>query len=191
MAMSCSAEKHKGHLVHIRPFWRAIIFITLAVALGLAVIDARISNFASYLSDAPETCINCHVMNDAYATWQRGSHAHVAICNDCHVPHSNVAAKYAFKARDGFKHSYVFTLRQESQVLRLSRPALGVVQSNCIRCHTHQLQMVRLAGVSERKCWDCHDNIHGPVRSLSASPHVRHPQLPYAGLFWMRQGVHP
>jgi cytochrome c nitrite reductase small subunit len=90
------------------------------VALGMALVLARIANATSYLSDDPQACINCHVMTDAYASWQRGSHGWVAVCVDCHVPHSNLVAKYAFKGRDGMRHSYVFTMRSEPQVLELS-----------------------------------------------------------------------
>ncbi len=148
----------------------------------MAILIARISNATSYLSDAPETCLNCHVMNNAYATWRHGSHAGVATCNDCHVPHDNPVAKMAFKAQDGMRHSYVFTLRKEPQVLRLSDGAVPVVHNNCIRCHENRLSMVSIPGTAERKCWDCHNNIHGRVRSLSTSPHAQRPDLPPAGL---------
>ncbi|MBN2377885.1 MAG: cytochrome c nitrite reductase small subunit [Sedimentisphaerales bacterium] len=164
------------------------IYMMVGGVLGLALITARLGNAASYLSNEPQTCMNCHVMTDAYATWQRGSHGKVAVCNDCHIPHSNIVAKTAFKARDGMKHSYVFTMRQEPQVLELSAGAKPVVRENCLRCHSDQFAMVRLADSSERNCWDCHDNIHGSVRSLSASPHVLRPQLPGAGLKFMQKG---
>ena len=165
---------------------RILIFVLAGIAIGLAIVTARISNATSYLSDAPETCMNCHVMTDAYATWQRGSHGRVAVCNDCHVPHSNPIAKAVFKGADGMRHATVFTLRKEPQVLRLSAGAVPVVQANCLRCHASQFVMVRLAAHSERKCWDCHNNIHGSVHSLSASPHVLRPRLPDAGLDWMK-----
>jgi cytochrome c nitrite reductase small subunit len=158
------------------------VYSLVGVAVGLALVLVRIANGASYLSDEPQACINCHVMTDAYASWQRGSHGRVAVCVDCHVPHENVFAKYAYKAQDGLKHSYVFTMRQEPQVLELSAGAVPVVQANCVRCHSHQVMMVRLAGTSERRCWECHQNIHGEVRSLSASPAALRPGLPAAGL---------
>ena len=158
----------------------------LGVLTGGAMVVARIANATSYLSDAPETCLNCHVMTNAYATWQRGSHARAAACNDCHVPHDNVIAKTAFKATDGLRHSYVFTMRAEPQVLRLSDRAVRVVQANCLRCHADQLTMIRRAGSDERRCWSCHNNVHGQVRSLSSSPHVRRPKLPPAGLRWLK-----
>ena len=167
--------------------WRIATFGGLAVALGMAIVVARISNAASYLTDAPETCMNCHVMTDAYASWQRGSHGHVAVCIDCHVPHSNPVAKNAFKAQDGLRHSWVYLTRQEPQVFRLSKGAVPVVQGNCLRCHADQIAMVRLAASSERPCWDCHSNIHGEARSLSASSQTLRPQLPATGLPWMKR----
>jgi len=171
--------------------WQIAVYVSAGICIGMAVLLARITNAASYLSDAPRTCINCHVMTDAYATWQRGSHGRVAICTDCHVPHNNSVAKYAFKATDGLKHSYVFTLRKEPQVLQLSKRAVPVVQTNCLRCHSDQIAMIRLAESSERKCWSCHNNIHGSIRSLSSSPRVLRPRLPDAGLKRIIKGVKP
>lgn len=155
--------------------------------MGAAAIVTHISRAPSYLSDDPSACINCHVMNNAYATWLRGSHGRVAKCTDCHLPHDNPVHKFAFKGMDGLRHSWVFTLRREPQVLHPSRRAIPVMQENCLRCHAQQFQMVRLAGVSERRCWDCHKNIHGPVISLSASPDARRPALPSAGLEWFKR----
>ena len=48
--------------------WRVAALAALGVAAGMAVWVARIANATSYLSDSPETCMNCHVMTDAYAT---------------------------------------------------------------------------------------------------------------------------
>jgi len=158
------------------------LFILIGILLGMAFLTARVSRAFSYLSDSPETCMNCHVMTDAYASWQRGSHGRAAVCNDCHVPHSDIVSKYAFKGMDGTKHSYVFTFRKEPQVIELSNTAKLVVQSNCIRCHSEQLAMIRLAGTSERTCWQCHGDIHGRVHSLSASPAILRSRLPNAGL---------
>jgi cytochrome c nitrite reductase small subunit len=142
----------------------------------------RISNAASYFSNSPLTCINCHVMTDAYASWQRGSHGHVTVCNDCHVPHGNLVAKYTYKAMDGTKHSAIFTLRKEPQVLHLSTMARPVVQNNCLRCHQRQFAMIRLSDSMQQPCWKCHTNIHGSVHGLSASPPELRPPLRPAGL---------
>jgi cytochrome c nitrite reductase small subunit len=164
------------------------IYSLAGIALGLALLLTRIANAASYLSDEPQACINCHVMTDAYASWQRASHGRVAVCVDCHVPHSGFVAKYAYKAQDGLKHSYVFTMHREPQVLALSGRAAPVVQANCVRCHSQQVMMVALAQSLERRCWDCHQGFHGQTRSLSASPSMLRPSLPAAGLDWMKTG---
>jgi cytochrome c nitrite reductase small subunit len=181
----------RGSFARVPWGWQVGLSVSLGTVLGMAVLVARISRAASYVSDSPETCMNCHVMTDAYATWGRGSHARAAVCNDCHVPHENVVAKMAFKAMDGVKHSAVFTLRREPQVLCLSTLARPVVQANCIRCHKEQLAMIRVASTGERACWDCHRGVHGEVHGLSASSEVLRPGLPAAGLDWIKKGIQP
>ena len=160
---------------------QVLIYGFAGLIMGIGLVLVRISNAASYLSDSPETCMNCHVMTDAYASWQRGSHGRVAVCNDCHVPHDTVVSKYAFKAMDGTKHSAVFTLGTEPQVLHLSTMARPVVQNNCLRCHQTQFEMIRLSDSTQQACWNCHTNIHGDVHGLSASPPELRPPLPNAG----------
>lgn len=169
-------------------FWQCAIYCLAGIAAGMGLLVVRISNAASYLSNAPETCMNCHVMTDAYASWQRGSHGKVTVCNDCHVPHDNILAKSAFKAMDGAKHSAIFTARAEPQVLQLSKGAVPVMQQNCVRCHSDQFQMIRLADSTQQTCWSCHTNIHGDVHSLSASPQQLRPALPKAGINLKKPG---
>ena len=170
--------------------WKISILVLIGVLCGSVVVLGRITNALSYLSEAPETCMNCHVMTDAYVTWQRGSHGRkAAVCVDCHVPHSNPVAKMAFKGMDGARHTYVYVTHQEPQVMRLSEGAVPVVQANCVRCHSDQLEMIRLAGVEERRCWDCHSNIHGEAHSLSSSPKVLQPEMPAAGLGRTKKGT--
>ena len=117
------------------PAWQVPVIILIGVIIGLGLYIFKISNAASYLSDDPETCINCHVMNPQYATWNHSSHREVANCNDCHVPHNNVVNKYFFKAKDGLRHATIFTLRAEPQVIFIKDEGKEVVQQNCIRCH--------------------------------------------------------
>lgn len=169
-------------------FWQVMIYGLAGIAAGLGVLLVRISNAASYMSNAPETCMNCHVMTDAYVSWQRGSHGRDTVCNDCHVPHDNILAKSAFKAMDGARHSAIFTLRKEPQVMELSHGAVPVIQQNCVRCHSDQFQMIRLADSTQQTCWTCHQNIHGDVHGLSASPRELRPSLPKAGVDLKKSG---
>jgi cytochrome c nitrite reductase small subunit len=45
------------------PGWRTAVNLILGIFFGLGIYITYISNAVSYLSDDPETCINCHVMN--------------------------------------------------------------------------------------------------------------------------------
>jgi cytochrome c nitrite reductase small subunit len=161
--------------------WRIFGFFMLGITAGLGLFVVHISRASSYLSDAPETCMNCHVMTTQYVTWQHSSHGRVATCNDCHVPHTSLPATYAFKAKDGLWHSTVFTMRWEPQVIRLSERAVPVVEGNCRRCHAQVIENVSLAvhQDKDKRCWDCHRDVpHGTVRSLSATPGIFQPRLP-------------
>jgi cytochrome c nitrite reductase small subunit len=153
-------------------------------AAGLGLLAIQVSSARSYLSDAPEACINCHVMTGSYAGWAHSSHRGVTTCNDCHVPHESAARKIAFKMKDGAWHSFAFTFRLEPQVLELNEHASPVVQRNCARCHEQQIMNTQMASSDgELRCWHCHrETPHGLSHSLSSAPHVRRPVLPTAGM---------
>lgn len=176
--------------------WKLPVVILLGIFVGMGIYIIKISNAGSYLSDDPETCINCHVMNTQYASWQHSSHREVANCNDCHVPHNNVFNKYFFKAKDGLRHSTMFTLRLEPQVIKIKEAGRKVVHQNCIRCHEPLLHDRSMQAVvnsdyfhtrTDRECWDCHrETPHGKVNSLSSAPYARVPQLENPVPQWLR-----
>jgi cytochrome c nitrite reductase small subunit len=126
-------------------------------------------------------------MTAQYVSWQKSSHARVAVCNDCHVPHDNIIRTYAFKASDGLRHATMFTFRLEPQVIRIKEAGINVVQENCIRCHQKILQSTYIVDPvtlesrdhgAGKFCWECHrETPHGRISSLSAYPNARIPQL--------------
>ena len=164
--------------------WRIPLFGATGLLVGLGLLAFQVSNARSYLSDAPETCLNCHVMAPYYASWAHGSHRQTATCGDCHVPHDNPLRAVFFKMMDGMRHAAVFTLRAEPQVLRLNEAAVPVVQQNCLRCHGAMIVGTNMDAPDRRgNCWDCHREVpHGRTLSLSATPHARRPALPSAGM---------
>ena len=165
----------------LRPKLRIPTLILLGAFCGMGLLLAHISRATAYLIDSPETCMNCHVMTDAYVSHGHSSHGRDVTCNDCHLPHTSLVREYAFKAQDGLRHAAVFTLRAEPQAMILSAGAVPVVQENCLRCHETRMSEVSAARYQngDRRCWDCHrDVVHGRVRSLSASPDVSRPPLP-------------
>lgn len=166
------------------PAWRLPVILALAIFFGLFFFAFYVSRAHSYLSDKPETCVNCHIMAPQYATWTHNSHRQYTHCNDCHVPHNNFINKYFFKAKDGMRHATMFTLRLEPQVIHIKKAGQKVVQNNCIRCHENLLteepimDLARQAHYNrkDRQCWSCHrETPHGRVNSLSSVPYARVP----------------
>lgn len=176
----------KKTLNYLRPpsYWLFYVNLLIAFFTGIFIYALYVSNAVSYLSDDPETCVNCHVMRSEYATWQHSSHREVAVCNDCHVPHNNVLNKYFFKAKDGLRHATMFTLRMEPQVIKMHEAGQEVVQKNCQGCHQRVNEHVGLLNVTledkmhgdGKLCWDCHREVpHGRVKGLNSTPNAKVP----------------
>ena len=160
--------------------WIILAAVSLGLLVGGGLFLFKESNALSYLSNDPKACINCHVMNNNYISWQKSSHSSVTTCNDCHVPNDNAAKTYLFKAIDGLKHATAFTLRMEPQSLRMGKMGDYAVQNNCVRCHgglfsengAHSKVPLEVGTGKPRKmlCWSCHKSVpHGVVKSLSSS----------------------
>ena len=117
---------------------RGSVVLVAAVALGLMVglgaftfIYAR---GASYLTNDPAACANCHVMQEHFDAWNKSSHRLVATCNDCHTPH-NFVGKYTTKALNGFWHSFYFTTGNYPDPLRITPRNHRVTEGACRNCH--------------------------------------------------------
>lgn len=180
------------------PQWHAPVVVLCGAFVGLLLVALHVSEATSYLSDKPEVCMNCHIMAPQYATWQRGSHSQAATCNDCHVPQDGLLGKYAFKAQDGLRHATIFTFRLEPQVIRVKQAGMGVIQKNCIRCHSHTVDDVSCGEVTLKNhykgkgklCWECHrETPHGRVSSLASVPYARVHQLSSITPAWMKKIV--
>ncbi len=157
----------------------------LAAVLGVLVLGVQLvreSKATSYLSSDPRACINCHVMDAYYVSWQHSSHAEHAACVDCHLPHDNKVDKYVSKARDGWNHTVAFTFNTYGKRMLLSDDGARRVQENCVRCHSSLAHTMTEGSDAHyafsdetlgegRNCWDCHRLVpHGKVRSINASP---------------------
>ncbi|MDF1571099.1 MAG: cytochrome c nitrite reductase small subunit [Bacteroidales bacterium] len=176
--------------------WQIPVLLVTGILFGLALYVFKLSNAPSYLSDRPETCVNCHIMTPQYATWSHSSHRENAHCNDCHVPHNNAVNKYFFKAKDGLRHATVFTLRNEPQVIFIKEEGREVVHNNCIRCHSTLVTDSKLLIKTEafhhyrmeRNCTECHREVpHGRVNSLSSTPNARVPLPPSPVPDWLKE----
>lgn len=119
--------------------------MTLAVMLGLLAglgfFTFGYGQGASYLSNNPQACINCHVMQDHYDGWLNSSHANVATCNDCHLRHHPIG-KWVTKADNGFFHALAFTLENFNEPIQIKPRNRRVTQAACLHCHegiVHQM----------------------------------------------------
>src|SRR5437588_1947151 len=111
-----------------------VLCLLLGVGLGVGAYTFHYAEGASYFSDNPKACVNCHVMRDVYDGWQKSSHHAAATCNDCHVPH-DFLGKWLTKASNGYHHSVAFTLQNFPEPIRIKRANARVLQDNCVACH--------------------------------------------------------
>lgn len=159
------------------------LLVLAGVIVGLGGLFMYLLRAHTYfIGDDPAACVNCHVMTPYYATWSHSSHGRDVTCNDCHVPHQNIAMKYGFKALDGLKHTAYFVTNSERQAPMAESLTGQVVMDNCIRCHTQLNQEFVKTGRIDymmakqgegKACWDCHRNVpHGGMNSLMSAPNA-------------------
>ena len=143
------------------------IAITIAgglvgILLGIAVFTFGYAGGWAYLGNDPQTCNQCHAMNEQYNAWQKGSHADVAGCNDCHAPHDNLVAKYANKAENGFMHSLKFTLQNYPENIEIREHNRRVTEAACVYCHGNFVDQVQNSSNHTGEtlsCIRCHDGV--------------------------------
>jgi cytochrome c nitrite reductase small subunit len=128
--------------------------------LGVGAFTFAYGEGFSYLLDDPRECANCHVMQRHYDAWQSSSHARVATCNDCHLPHDPVG-KWAVKADNGFFHSLAFTLENFHEPIQIKPRNRRVTQAACLHCHADfvHAMLPAAAGGEVRWCVHCHSDV--------------------------------
>ena len=114
--------------------WAIAAATVVGLALGLGGFTFVYARGASYLTNDPEACGNCHIMRDHLDAWFKSSHRAAATCNDCHTPH-NLVGKYVTKAQNGFWHSFYFTTGRFPDPLRITGGNRGVTEGTCRYCH--------------------------------------------------------
>ena len=138
-----------------------------AVVVGLAIgLVGGIGGYtfiyakgASYLTNDPAACRNCHVMNEQYEAWTKSSHHAVAVCNDCHTPHGLVP-KYTTKALNGFWHSFAFTSGAFHEPIQITERNHRVTEGACRKCHDEIVDAIHGAAPQDSvSCVRCHRNV--------------------------------
>jgi cytochrome c nitrite reductase small subunit len=135
-----------------------------SVALGIA---AAVGGYTflyargwAYMTNDPRACANCHVMEEQYSGWLKGSHRSVAVCNDCHTP-PGLIPKYLVKAENGFRHSFAFTTGRFPDHIRIVPADLAVTELACRKCHEDIVTAIEgPEGEAERlQCVRCHRSV--------------------------------
>jgi cytochrome c nitrite reductase small subunit len=159
----------------MRPDLNVILFlVVLGLALGVGVFTFGYAKGASYLTNDPEACANCHVMDAHFDSWVKSSHRAVAVCNDCHTP-SGLIPKYLTKASNGFWHSFAFTTGDFPDPLRIKEHNLEIAEDACTKCHADIVATITpgphagVASGAERlaegtTCTRCHNTVGHWVR---------------------------
>lgn len=136
-----------------------IVAATMGIAVGVGAYTFIYAKGASYMTDNPAACANCHIMNEQYDGWLKSSHRSVATCNDCHTP-SGFIPKYATKASNGFWHSFYFTTGNFHEPIQIKSRNLAVTERACQKCHSEITEAMHANVKGETtSCVRCHRSV--------------------------------
>jgi len=140
-----------------------VLGAAMGLALGVCAFTFVYARGASYLTNDPKACVNCHVMQEQYDGWIKSSHRSVAVCNDCHAPH-DFLGKYMTKARNGFWHSFYFTTGNYPDPIQITEGNRRLTNETCRNCHTDIVETIEGAPVAHTdadrtSCIRCHRTV--------------------------------
>jgi cytochrome c nitrite reductase small subunit len=137
--------------------------VALGAAIGIGGYTFIYAKGYSYLTNNPQACANCHIMQEHYDGWVKSSHRAVAVCNDCHTP-PGLIGKYMTKASNGFWHSFYFTLGGYPDPIQITRRNHNITEQACRKCHSEIVEAIE--GVygddddsRELSCVRCHSTV--------------------------------
>lgn len=149
---------------------RALPLVFAAIAGILTAVGGYTFIYArgySYLTNDPQACANCHVMENHFRAWTKSSHRAVATCNDCHTP-PELIPKYVTKAINGWNHSVAFTTGWFHEPLRITARNIDVTERACRKCHQAIVDAMegpalhgsrRPAAAQRLSCIRCHSTV--------------------------------
>jgi cytochrome c nitrite reductase small subunit len=145
--------------VRIPATWLVVV-VAVGLAVGVGGYTFVYARGASYLTNDPAACANCHVMREQYDGWIAGSHRAVAVCNDCHTP-PGLVGKYTTKALNGFWHSFAFTTGWFHEPIQVTPRNHGVTEGACRHCHAAVVESIDAGrhGAARLTCTGCHASV--------------------------------
>lgn len=163
MIMFSRIPTRSGRIIAGMTLLYVVTAVLIGAATGLGLFTFGYADGASYMTNDPQACVNCHVMRPQFDAWVKSSHSKFATCNDCHAPH-NFVGKYYCKSRNGFFHSLAFTTGDFPDNIQMHDYNKGVVEENCRYCHselTHGIDPQPDEGgkVESLSCIRCHSTV--------------------------------
>ena len=159
-------ERQPRWVFGIRGWGTAIVVAFVIGAIGgLGAFTFIYADGSAYLTNDPQACANCHVMQDHLDAWSKSTHKAVATCNDCHAPHDAVAAKLWTKALNGFNHSLAFTTGRFEEPIRITDRNRAITQDACRHCHQQVVDAIDWAARGSDgglDCIRCHRGVGHP-----------------------------
>jgi cytochrome c nitrite reductase small subunit len=149
--------------MNVRTWLALLLGALLGVAVGVGAYTFGYARGASYFTNDPAACANCHVMSEQYDGWRKSSHHAVAVCNDCHTP-PGFLPKYFTKASNGFWHSFYFTTGDFPDPIRIRPRNREVTEAACRKCHQDIVEAIDVAhgaarGQERAECLRCHNSV--------------------------------
>jgi cytochrome c nitrite reductase small subunit len=140
--------------------YAVLLGVALGLLIGLGAYTFIYAKGGSYLTNDPNACVNCHIMQEQFDGWTTSSHRPVAVCNDCHAPH-DLLGKYTTKARNGFWHSFYFTLGGYPDPIRITPRNAAITEEACRTCHAAVVMAIDTHRRDGRtlSCVPCHRNV--------------------------------
>jgi cytochrome c nitrite reductase small subunit len=140
-----------------------MLAIVMGLVLGIGGYTFLYAKGASYLTNDPAACANCHIMHEQYDGWIKSSHKAVAVCNDCHTP-PGFMAKYVTKASNGFWHSFAFTTGWFHEPIQITSRNREVTELACRACHQVIVEAIEGGHQEGAKvaCMRCHNTVGHP-----------------------------
>lgn len=168
--------------------WLSVAFaLTLGALAGTGGYTFVYARGFSYFKTDPKACVNCHIMQPQYDSWQKASHHTAAVCVDCHLPHELVP-KYIAKAENGWRHGKLFTTGGFKEPIEVQEFGRRILQANCEHCHSDMIAEInRVDGVDASHpvvdyvsgdapldqqvlCTHCHSSVGHGVRAGLGGP---------------------
>lgn len=148
----------------ISSYFFIALTIIVGVLSGVGIFTLGYGDGLSYLTNDPSACVNCHIMQPQFDSWQKSSHHSVAVCNDCHTPHHPVW-KWVTKADNGFFHSLAFTLNDFHEPIQIKPRNRRVTIGTCASCHADVIHQIALTErIEEVMCTRCHSEVGHALR---------------------------